>query len=188
MPSGAERAVKRAPRRDLPARVRCLTVDGAGDRRAGGFKNAARPVDDAGMIGQVVQTSEAAKRDPRRLRALMDRAFALMREHKLGSVFIGIAGPEGDLLIPEFIAFLESQLRVEDGIFVLTRERAVLLLADVDLDKARQVVERIREDFGTRFPTAGDLPVSIRFHAVRAGGKQPTAKAILPKLFSNGLH
>ena len=125
---------------------------------------------------------------PESYRALMDRAFLLMREHKLGSVFIGIAGPEGDLLVPEFIAFLESQLRVEDGIFVLTRERAVLLLTDVDLEQAKQVVERIRDDFGNRFPTAGDLPVSIRFHAVRAGGKQPTAKAILPKLFSAALH
>lgn len=140
------------------------------------------------MIGQAMQTSETAKRDPRRLRALMDRAFVLMREHKIGSVFIGIAGPEGDLLIPEFVAFLESQLRVEDGIFVLTRERAVLLLTDVDVVQAKQVVERIREDFGNRFPTAGDLPVSIRYHAVRAGGKQPTAKIILPRLFSNGLH
>jgi sulfite reductase beta subunit-like hemoprotein len=130
-----------------------------------------------------MQTSEAAKRDPRRLRSLMDRAFVLIREHGVGSVFIGIAGPEGDLLIPEFIAFLESALRVEDGIFVLTRERAVLLLTDVDLEQAKQVVARIRDDFQRRFPTAGTLPVSIRFHAVRTGGKQPTAKAILPKLF-----
>ena len=88
---------------------------------------------------------------------------------------------------PRF-AFLESQLRVEDGIFVLTRERAVLLLADIELDQAKQVVERIRDDFRNRFPTAGDLPVSIRFHAVKTGGKQPTAKAILPKLFSTALH
>jgi sulfite reductase beta subunit-like hemoprotein len=148
---------------------------------------AARPVDDVGMIGQAMQTTEAAKSDPRRLRALMDRAFGLMREHRIGSVFIGIAGPEGDLLIPELVAFLESQLRVEDGIFVLTRERAVLLLTDVDLEQAKQVVSRICDDFRSRFPTAGDLPVSIRFYAVRAGGKQPTAKVILPKLFGGSL-
>jgi sulfite reductase beta subunit-like hemoprotein len=140
------------------------------------------------MIGQSMQTSEAAKRDPRRLRSLMDRAFLLMREHQVGSVFIGIAGPEGDLLVPEFIAFLESALRVEDGVFVLTRERAVLLLTDVNLEQAQSVVSRIRDDFGNRFPTAGDLPVSIRFHAVKTGGKQPTAKVILPKLFSTALH
>ena len=107
------------------------------------------------MIGQAMQTREAAKRDPRRLRALMDRAFLLMREHQIGSVFIGIAGPEGDLLIPEFVAFLESQLRVEDGIFVLTRERAVLLLTDVDLEQAKQVVARIREDFAQPLPDRG---------------------------------
>ena len=140
------------------------------------------------MIGQSMQTSEAAKRDPRRLRSLMDRAFLLMREHQVGSVFIGIAGPEGDLLVPEFIAFLESALRVEDGVFVLTRERAVLLLTDVDLERAQQSSRASATDFGTRFPTAGDLPVSIRFHAVKSGGKQPTAKAILPKLFTARVH
>jgi hypothetical protein len=131
-----------------------------------------------------MQTAETAKRDPRRLRALMDRAFLLMREHAVGSVFIGIAGPEGDLLVPEFIAFVESALRVEDGIFVLTRERAVLLLADVDLATAKQVLQRVKDDFSSRFPSAGELPVAIRFHAVRAGGRQPTAKAILPRLFA----
>lgn len=140
------------------------------------------------MNGQSMQTSEAAKRDPRRLRTLMDRAFLLMREHRVGSVFIGIAGPEGDLLVPEFISFLESALRVEDGVFALTRERAVLLLTDVDLAQARAIVTRVHEDFANRFPSAGDLPVTIRFHGVKAGGKHPTAKAILPKLFAAALH
>lgn len=137
-----------------------------------------------GVFGATMQTTEQAKRDPRRLRALMERAFVLAKDHRVASVFIGIAGPEGDLLVPEFIAFLESELRVEDGVFVLTRERAVLLLADVDLAQARQVVERVRRSFESRFPTAGEVPVAIRFHPVRVGGKQPTAKAVLPKLFS----
>ena len=47
---------------------------------------------------------------------------------------------------------------------------------------------RIRDDRSrSRFPTAGDLPVAIRFYAVRVGGKQPTAKVILPKLFTGSL-
>jgi hypothetical protein len=136
------------------------------------------------VFGAIMQTTEQAKRDPRRLRALMERAFLLAKDHRVGSVFIGIAGPEGDLLVPEFIAFLESELRVEDGVFVLTRERAVLLLTDVDVAQAKQVVDRVRRSFEGRFPTAGDLPVAIRFQPVRVGGKQPTAKAILPKLFT----
>ena len=131
-----------------------------------------------------MQTSEISKRDPRRLRALMDRAFFLMREHRVGSAFIGVAGPEGDLLAPEFISYLESALRVEDGVFVLTRERAVLLLTDVSVESATQVVERLRDDFSTRFPSAHDLEVTIRYYEVAAGGERPTAKAILPELFS----
>jgi hypothetical protein len=136
------------------------------------------------MFGATMQTTDQAKRDPRRLRALMERAFLLSKDHRVPSVFIGIAGPEGDLLVPEFIAFLESELRVEDGVFALTRERAVLLLTDVDLAQAKQVVERLRRAFESRFPSAGDLPVAIRFQPVKVGGKQPTAKAILPRLFT----
>jgi len=132
-----------------------------------------------------MQTSETSKRDPRRLRALMDRAFFLMHEHQVGSAFIGVAGPEGDLLVPEFISYLESALRVEDGVFVLTRERAVLLLTDVTVDSARQVVERLHEDFSSRFPSAHDLEVSIRYIGVSPGSDRPTAKAILPELFAS---
>lgn len=131
-----------------------------------------------------MQTTETSKRDPRRLRALMDRAFFLIREHQVGSAFIGVAGPEGDLLVPEFISYLESALRVEDGVFVLTRERAVLLLTDVTAESAQQVVERLREDFSSRFPSAHDLEVWIRYVEVSADSERPTAKVILPVLFS----
>jgi GGDEF domain-containing protein len=131
-----------------------------------------------------MQTSEISKRDPRRLRALMDRAFFLMSDHQVGSAFIGVAGPEGDLLVPEFISYLESALRVEDGVFVLTRERAVLLLTDVTVENAERVVERLREDFSNRFPSAHDLEVSIRYVEIGPGSDRPTAKAILPELFT----
>jgi hypothetical protein len=134
-----------------------------------------------------MQTSEISKRDPRRLRALMDRAFFLMREHQVHSVFIGVAGLEGDLLVPEFVSYLESALRVEDGIFVLTRERAVLLLTDIGVESATQVVDRLREDFSSRFPSAHDLEVWIRYHEVAPGSERPTAKAILPELFVSQL-
>ena len=128
--------------------------------------------------------AEVAKRDPRRLRMLMERAGELIREHRLSAVFVGIAGKEGDLLVPEFIAFVEASLRVEDRIFVLTRERAVLLLTDVTLDAAESVLERVRGDFAARFPAAADLQVSVRFHEVNPRSAHPTAKEILPGLFS----
>jgi hypothetical protein len=115
---------------------------------------------------------------------LMERAGELIREHQLSAVFVGIAGKEGDLLVPEFIAFVEASLRVEDRIFVLTRERAVLLLTDVTLGAAESVLERVRGDFAARFPAAADLQVSVRFHEVNPRSAHPTAKEILPGLFS----
>ena len=138
------------------------------------------------MIGQSMQTSEAAKRDPRRLRSLMDRAFLLMREHQVGSVFIGIAGPEGDLLVPEFIAFLESALRVEDGVFVLTRERAVLLLTDVDLEQAAvgrlAHPRRLRQPLPDRGRPAGLDPLPRREDGREAADREgDPAEALLDR-------
>lgn len=128
-------------------------------------------------------SSETGKKDPRRLRMLMDRAFALASQHGVSSVFIGVAGAEGDLLTPEFIAYLESALRVEDGIFCMTRERAVLHIADVDEERAIRVLDRIRVDFTSRFPSVDQLDIDVRFYEVAVGGPQPTAKDILPRLF-----
>lgn len=128
--------------------------------------------------------AEVAKRDPRRLRMLMERAGELIREHGVSAVFVGIAGDEGDLLVPEFIAFVEASLRVEDRIFVLTRERAVLLLTDVALERAGSVLDRVRSDFAERFPAAADFRVSVRLHEVNQRSSHPTAKDILPGLFS----
>jgi hypothetical protein len=128
-------------------------------------------------------TTEMSKRDPRRLRILMERAGDLAREHGMRSVFVGIAGREGDLLAPEFISFVESELRVEDSIFPLTRERAVVLLLDVDLATAKRIMERVGTDFENRFPRAGDLGLEIRCHEVDGASPHPTAKEVLPLIF-----
>ncbi len=128
-------------------------------------------------------TSDIGKSDPRRLRGLMDRSADLAREHSVTSVFVGIAGREGDLLIPEFIAFVESALRVEDAIFSMTRERALVLLVDVERTGAEEIFSRVRRDFQERFPSATDLDVSVCFYEVR-NGIHPTAKDILPQIFT----
>ena len=128
-------------------------------------------------------TSEIGKSDPRSLRGLMDRSAALSREHEVVSVFVGIAGREGDLLVPEYIAFVESALRVEDAIFSMTRERALVLLVDVDRAGAEEIFARVGRDFRERFPSAGDLDVSVCFFEV-ARGVHPTAKEILPRIFT----
>ena len=120
--------------------------------------------------------------DPRHLRALFDRANALAQGHGVSSVFVGIAGREGDTLARDFIDFVEAELRVEDHVFRLLRERAVLLLADVDEESAQRIVERLRDDFASRFPTISELEVCLATHAL-VPGRNASAKDILPGLF-----
>ena len=91
--------------------------------------------------------------DPRKLRSLVDRASELARAHAVRSVLVGLAAREGDLRFPEFIDFLRSALRVEDGVFRMTRERAVLHLADVDEKGAREVLDRLLQDFEQEYPS-----------------------------------
>jgi hypothetical protein len=127
-------------------------------------------------------TSVPDRGDPRHLRALFERASLLSREHRLRSVFVGVAGPEGDLLVRDFLDFVEAELRVEDVVFRLLRERAVLWLADVDLDGANGVLQRLHQDFAARFPTTLGLRIEHGFHRVEPGSV-PTAKDVLPLLF-----
>ena len=68
--------------------------------------------------------------DPRKLSAMVARAASLAGEHEVSSALIGMAAEEGDPAFPDYIAYLQSALRVEDGIFRMTRERAVVHLAD----------------------------------------------------------
>ncbi len=124
------------------------------------------------------------KNDPRHLRAMMDRASELAREHEVRSVFVGIAGREGDLLAPEFIEFVESALRVEDSVFRMLRERAVLLLTDVDRPRAEAILQRLQQDFASRFAPSVRFDVSLGFHQVDPGRGVATAKDILPALFA----
>ena len=127
-------------------------------------------------------TAVADKTDPRHLRTLFERASQLSREHRLPSVFVGVAGPEGDLLVRDFLDFVEAELRVEDVVFRLLRERAVLWLADVDLAGASRVLARLHDDFAARFPTTVGLRIELGFHRVEPGSV-PTAKEVLPLLF-----
>jgi hypothetical protein len=120
--------------------------------------------------------------DPRHLRALFERASLLSRTHRLPSVFVGVAGPEGDLLVRDFLDFVEAELRVEDIVYRLLRERAVLWLADVDLAGANGVMGRLHDDFASRFPTTLGLRIERGFHRVEPG-TVPTAKDVLPLLF-----
>jgi hypothetical protein len=121
--------------------------------------------------------------DPLKLRDLLGRAASLARRHELTSVVVGLAAPEGDLVFPEMLDFIESALRVDDAVFRMTRERAVLLLADVDEARAREVVERLLSDFRARFAVAREPELRLGYFEVRPGSGDLTVKDVLPTLF-----
>jgi GGDEF domain-containing protein len=121
--------------------------------------------------------------DPRRLREILDRAVDLAERHSLTSVLVGIAGQEGDSLFPEIVAYVESGLRMDDKVFRMTRERAVLLLTDVDAEKAELIVRRLLTEFCQRFPTAREPEVFVSSFAVEPGALALTLKQVLPRLF-----
>jgi len=115
---------------------------------------------------------------------MMERASDLARAHQVTSVFVGIAGSEGDLLAPEFIDFVESALRMEDAIFRLIRERAVVLLTDADRSRAEEIFERLCGDFTARFGPSMELEVELGYYQVDGLGGHATAKVVLPAIFT----
>ena len=125
-----------------------------------------------------------SKRDPRYLRVMMERANELARSHGVASVFVGIAGREGDLLAPEFIDFVESALRMEDAIFRLIRERAVVLLTDADRSQAEEIFQRLCGDFAARFGSSMEFEVALGYFQVDGQGGHATAKVVLPAIFT----
>ena len=121
--------------------------------------------------------------DPRKLRELLGRASTLASEHDLSSVVVGVAGNEGDLLFPEVIDYFESSLRVDDAVFRMTRERAVLVMADVDESQAREIVERLSNEFRERFSAAVDPTFECGYFEVTPDMSELTVKQVLPTLF-----
>lgn len=127
--------------------------------------------------------NHSAMDDPRRLREILDRALALAERHSLTSVLVGIAGNEGDPIFPEIVAYVESGLRMDDKVFRMTRERAVLLLTDVDAEKAERIVRRLLCEFCNHFPAAQEPVVGVSSFEVGPGSIELTLKQVLPRLF-----
>jgi hypothetical protein len=121
--------------------------------------------------------------DPRRLRDLLGRAASLASDHALTSVVVGIAAPVEDLLFPEIVDFFESALRVDDAIFRMTRERAVLVLADVDRDRAQEIVERLLADFRARVALVAEPELYLGYFEVTPEVSDVSVKHVLPALF-----
>ncbi len=131
----------------------------------------------------MAEVTSIAKDDPRMLRVLFERAAFCSRAHKVSCVFIGVAGVEGDLIARDFLDFVESELRVEDCIFRMLRERAVLLMTDLAEGTARRVMERLVAEFASRFAPSAELPFAFGYCEVPPGAT-PTVKDVLPALFS----
>ena len=121
--------------------------------------------------------------DPRKLTRMIARVSDLAESHSVSSVVVGIAAPEGDLLFPEYLNYLESALRVEDQIFRMTRERAVLYLSDVDATCAAEVLVRILREFSDEFPSAGGPEFEQRMLEVRPGLGPLSVKDVLTTVF-----
>lgn len=131
--------------------------------------------------------------DPLRLREVLARTAMLASEHRVPSVIVGFAAGEGDRLFPDFVAFVESELRVEDSVFRLTRDRALLFLTDVEPEQSRAIVERLIAGFRREFPTAAhaqgadDLGwprLRVRYYEVPRGTLDLTVKQVLPAIFA----
>ena len=122
--------------------------------------------------------------DPRRLREMLGKAVDLASDHALHCVVVGLAGREGDLLFPEVIDFVESALRVDDAIFRMTRERVVLFLADVDRERAGEIVDRLLHGFRERFAPTVDASVDLGYFEISPGAIGVTIKDVLPAVFT----
>ena len=121
--------------------------------------------------------------DPRKLTALITRAADLAENQLVGSVMVGLVAEDGDHTFPEFADFLQAALRVEDGIFRMTRERVLLHLADLDAQRARVVFGRILDDFHDEFPAMNDPEFQINYFEVKPGTKELRSKDVLTAIF-----
>ena len=122
--------------------------------------------------------------DPLRLRELLSRAESLAAQHALPSVVVGMAGSEGDLIFPEIVDYVVSALRVDDAIFRMTRERAVLVLADVDRRRAEEILARLLSGFSEQYAQSAGPDIHLGYFEVTPQHKHLTVKEVLPMVFA----
>jgi hypothetical protein len=140
-------------------------------------------VDKAGVMFENTMTG-SLNDDPRKLSALIERVCDLALAHSVPSVIAGLAAKEGDLVFPEYVNFLQAALRVEDGIFRMTRERAVVHLADVDAATASAVLERLTTDFCDEFPSMSRPDYELRLYEVEPSTGRVRVKDVLTEIFA----
>ena len=121
--------------------------------------------------------------DPRKLRELIQKASGLAKDYDVASVVVGISGEPGDLLFPEMVDYVESALRVDDGIVRLTRERAVFFLADANRARADDIMERLLIGFREKFTPSQDPHIGLGFFEVTPENVPLVVRDVLPSLF-----
>lgn len=121
--------------------------------------------------------------DPRKLSAMIARVSDLAAHHKVASVVVGVAAEEGDLFFPDYLDYLVSALRVEDQIFRMTRERALLYLSDVDATCAAEVLVRIYGEFCKEFPAAHQPEFEQRMLEIRPDSGPLSVRDVLTSVF-----
>ncbi|HIG70549.1 MAG TPA: hypothetical protein EYG46_16165 [Myxococcales bacterium] len=126
--------------------------------------------------------------DPRKLSSLIARVAELAQSHNISSVVVGMSSETGDRLFPEFVEFLRSALRVEDGIYRMTRERAVIHLADVDMDGWQSVFNRLLDEFIEEFPAAKAPNFAINSILIPGGSENLKSKFVLAEIFPSRVH
>jgi hypothetical protein len=123
--------------------------------------------------------------DPRRLRELIQKASGLAAAYDVTSVMVGMSGVEGDLLFPEIVDYIGSALRIDDGIFRLTRERVIFFLADADRQRAEEIMQRLLVGFHERFTPSQEQRVSFGYYEVTPEMGYLTVRDVLPALFES---
>jgi len=140
--------------------------------------------DDTGVEMAATSPNRSSYDDPRRLRDLLGKASELANRHALRSVVVGMAGFEGDLEFPDIVAYVQSALRVDDALFRMTRERAVVLLTDADEARAAEIMERLLSDYREHFPSATAPAVALGYHEIEPGSADTSAKSVLLSIFA----
>lgn len=122
--------------------------------------------------------------DLQKLREILGRATNLALGHGLSCALVGASVPEGQPEFPEVVDFFESELRVEDAIFRLTRERVVLFVADCDAKDAQDIMKRILLGYCERYSRLHLPNVTLRYLEVGPATGVLTVKDVLRALFA----
>ncbi len=131
-----------------------------------------------------IPLQETQNDNPLLMRELLHKAVSLSEQHDMTCMLVGMAANEGDLLFPEIVNYIESELRVDDAVFRMTRERIVLFLTDVDRAGAEEILRRNLAGFRQVFATASEPAISLGFFELNSRTQEATMKDVLPQIFT----